>query len=150
MSAAATWPECLTVVAVGRPAPQGSKTRTRYALRDANAERLKPWREAVRWSAVEAIGDDWTPMQGPLYVRATFTLPKPASAPKRRRSWPIAARSGDLDKLARAALDALTDAAVWLDDAQVTTLHARKTYPGEDRALDVPGVIIRIRREDTT
>ena len=49
----------------------------------------------------------------------------------------------DIDKLARAILDALTDARVWPDDGQVVTMHVEKRYgePGveiEAISLEVP------------
>jgi Holliday junction resolvase RusA-like endonuclease len=84
------------------------------------------------------------PLDGPLAVSMVFTLRKPASAPKRRRTWPD--RTPDLSKLARATEDALTDAGVWADDARVVEyVRLAKVFPGEDRdALHIPGVVVRI------
>ena len=74
----------------------------------------------------------------------TFTLPKPASAPKRTRTWPC--RMPDLSKLIRSTEDALTDAGVWTDDARVVEVVARKVYPYEGVwSLHAPGVRIQIR-----
>lgn len=144
----------LTITVYGAPVTQGSKTRTRWGMVDANAAKLRPWREAVKYAALDAltvgaIGDvpvHRPPMDGPVAVEATFTLPKPGSAPKRRHTWPIKARSGDIDKLLRAAFDSLTDAGVWEDDAQVVEVTARKVYPGEHpQALHIPGAVIHVR-----
>ena len=44
----------------------------------------------------------------------------------------------DADKLARSLLDAISDAGVWRDDAQVAELHVRKVYG------DRPGVRVRL------
>jgi crossover junction endodeoxyribonuclease RusA len=122
----------------------------RARLTSSNQGRLKPWREAVRASAVTTIAVDYfehfQPLAGPISVRLVFALPKPASAPKKRRTWPIGVRSGDLDKLARACLDALTDAGVWRDDSQVVHLDASKDYPGPDISQTVPGVRITVHR----
>jgi Holliday junction resolvase RusA-like endonuclease len=72
-----------------------------------------------------------------------FTLAKPRSAPKRRRTWPD--RRPDLDKLSRTVLDSLTSAGAIEDDGRVIAIRAAKTFPGEcPEALDVPGVRIRI------
>ena len=63
-------------------------------------------------------------------------MPRPKSAPK--RSTPAAIKRPDIDKLARAVLDALTG--VWLeDDSHVVCLRATKriALPGE-----LPGVAI--------
>ena len=121
-------PATLTVFVAGRPAPQGSKTRTRFGMRDANGGTLHPWRDAVRADVTTQLAEWWTPVTGPVGIHLRFHLPKPASAPKRRRTWPIAARSGDIDKLARACLDAISDAGWWKNDSQVVTLSASKDY----------------------
>lgn len=111
----------------------------------SNAKRLNPWRKAIVTETTRAIGHNWAPMTGPLTVQAHVTVPKPKSAPKRRRTWPTTRTSGDIDHHARALLDSLTAANVWVDDAQVTELCIAKSYPGEEPAsLDRPGVRIHI------
>jgi hypothetical protein len=80
---------------------------------------------------------------GPVSIEVTFTLRKPASAPKRRTTWPQ--RKPDLDKLLRSTFDALGDAGVWVDDSQVVEVVARKVFPDEGvDALSHPGAVIRI------
>jgi Holliday junction resolvase RusA-like endonuclease len=113
------------------------------------SKRVAPWRSAVVNAARQAIevsghDDTWQPLDGPLAVRMIFTLRKPASAPKRRRTWPD--RTPDLSKLARSTEDALTDAGAIADDARIVEyLRLAKVYPGEDPdALDVPGARIWI------
>jgi Holliday junction resolvase RusA-like endonuclease len=71
-----------------------------------------------------------------------FTMPKPLSAPKTRRTWPM--RTPDLSKLLRSTEDALTTAGIWRDDARVVEYgRAAKVFPGEDpEALEAPGVRI--------
>jgi len=120
----------------GSPATQGSKTGYvrggRAIVVDLNPATLKPWREAIRQTALAAVPDGWLPLEGPVSVLIDFRLKRPASHP-RRRTWPTGARSGDIDKLARACLDALTDAGIFGDDAQVTNLHACKDYATDGR-----------------
>jgi Holliday junction resolvase RusA-like endonuclease len=142
----------------GTPSTQGSKTgfaikskatgKYRAVIVDKNPKTLKPWREAVRSTAVEALGDGWVPLDGPVRVLCAFAVARPSSAPKTRRTWPTGARSGDVDKLARAVLDALTDAGVWADDARVIDLRVLKDYPGEAVAQTTPGVLVRVWRAD--
>lgn len=139
----------------GKPIPQGSKSasgyvpkgggRTRARLYDDNEKTLKPWREEVKAAATQAAGPEWVPIAGPLRAVLLFAMPKPISAPKRRRTWPIGKGSGDGDKLTRAVFDAITDAGVWGDDAQVVWHEVRKDYP-EHVAQNSPGVIVRIWR----
>ena len=136
--------EPLVITAHGNPVPQGSKTRTRHGMRDDSSEKLQPWRDTVHWAALRAL-DGEPAYEGPVVVEVTFTLRKPAAAPKTRTSWPVKPRTGDLDKLQRAVFDALTDAAVWGDDAQVVEVTARKVYPEEGvDALEHPGALIRV------
>jgi crossover junction endodeoxyribonuclease RusA len=85
---------------------------------------------------------DRSPFDGPLSLHATFWLPKPASAPKRKQVWPIKKRSGDWDKLAR-AFDAFTGV-IWQDDAQVVLAQIRKRWADENEP-EGPGVSVTIR-----
>lgn len=130
----------------GLPVAQGSMSAFvrggRAIVTDQKGPKLKPWREAVRSTAVETVGP-WQPITGPVRVVLLFALPKPSSAPKRRRTWPTGKRSGDLDKLTRAVFDALTDAGVWGDDSQVVDVRVVKDYP-EHVAQTSPGVIVRL------
>ena len=136
----------------GTPSTQGSKRgfaftpkgggKTRAVVVDNNPKTLKPWRDAVRSTATEAWGER-PPIYGPVRVLILFALKKPGAAPKWRRIWPIGARSGDVDKLARAVLDALTDAGVWRDDSQVVRLEVVKDYPEHVDQL-TPGAIVRL------
>lgn len=76
-------------------------------------------------------------LQGPVEVRLAFWLPRPKSAPKKRRTWPIG-RKLDADKLARTVLDALTGPILG-DDGQVVRLVVDKDYG------DPPRVEIEVR-----
>jgi len=143
---------------IGMPGPQGSK---KLVGRDGkgrgilveSSRKVKPWREAVQYAALEARqqlrGRGNTDrvvngcIAGAVSVEMIFTLPKPKSAPKTRRTVPD--RKPDLSKLIRSTEDALTDAGVWEDDARVISMVAAKVYPLESAdALDVPGAVIRV------
>lgn len=137
----------------GAPVPQGqirSLGKGRPSVH-GNAEKLLPWRDHVQFAieasmAVPSV-NSW-PYTGPVEVLAAFTMKKPTSAPKRRKTWPIT--RPDLDKLARAALDALTNAGAVRDDSQVVTLLARKLYPNEHPdALPAPGLRLVLRSIET-
>jgi crossover junction endodeoxyribonuclease RusA len=132
------------VTVYGKPVTQGSKVRTRWSMRDDNAERLRPWREAVKQAALDAVaGRDR--LDGPVSVAVVFSFDPPKSAPKCRRVWPTTRSSGDVDKLVRAVFDALTDAGVWRDDSQVVRLTASKVHVGDPWSLHIPGACFTVR-----
>jgi Holliday junction resolvase RusA-like endonuclease len=118
-----------------KPAPKGSLApKGRRGQRVRLVEQVqgsKPFREAVALAARHAVaGRAGYPLVGPVEVHLVCAFVKPPSYPKRRRYWPVTRGTGDLDKLARNVLDALTDAAVVGDDAQVCRLVADKDYAG--------------------
>lgn len=106
----------------GLPVAQGSKTVAKGGgkvwLRDANANKLKPWRAKVAAAADLGVTHD-----GPLAVFAVFYMPKP----QRPRWWAPAVKP-DIDKLSRALLDGMTDGGLLADDARVTELFVMKRY----------------------
>ena len=140
----------ITLRIFGTPGPQGSKrfvgTRNGRGVMVESSAKVKPWREAVKAACIEAMRGA-APLDGPLWVSMVFTLAKPASAPKRRRTFPQT--KPDLSKLARSTEDALSDGGAWRDDARVVEyLRLAKVYPGEDsRALHIPGAVISIYTE---
>lgn len=146
--------EILGVRVAGLPVPQGSKklvrtkrkdgTYTEPRMIDDNSHKLKHWRGEVAKLSRAALPVTYVPTTGPVRVVLLFALPRPASAPKRRRVWP-SGRVGDIDKLARAVLDALTGP-VFRDDAQVVQLTAVKDYPGPAIEQLTPGVLISVHR----
>lgn len=142
----------IEIIVYGSPAPQGSKSFkgmvNGHAVMAESSKKVKPWRMDVKAAAeasIRRVGGLWTALDGPLVVSMVFTMPKPASAPKSRRTWPD--RKPDLSKLVRSTEDALTDAGLWADDARVVE-YARlaKVFPREDpQALDSPGVRITVQ-----
>lgn len=136
------------IVVHGNPAPQGSKKFVGmvngHGMMAESSKKVKPWRQDVVAAAL-AVRQGAPPLDGPLTVRMVFTMPKPASAPKRRRSWPN--KKPDVSKLARSTEDALTTAGIWTDDARVVQYERlAKVFPGEDpEALESSGVMIEIR-----
>ncbi len=136
----------LRVVVYGQPAPQGSKRHVGGGRMIESSKAVKPWREAVKYAALQARERAGMPdpLDGPILARAVFTMPKPASAPKTRRTWPD--RRPDLSKLLRSTEDALTDAGLISDDARLVEFsRLAKVFPGEDpEALDAPGCVFTV------
>ena len=142
----------ISFIAYGTPAPQGSKkaigrAKTGRTILVESSKKVKPWRQDVKAKAEEVREAIGTTLDGPLKVSMTFTLTKPASAPKKRTTWPD--RMPDLSKLIRSTEDAITDAGLWADDARIVECTASKRYPREGAdALDRPGVVVHIDRLD--
>lgn len=145
----------MIIIVHGDPAPQGSKKfvglakSTGRGILVESSKRVKPWRQDVVKAAREAM-TGFTTLDGALVVKMVFTLPKPASAPKRRRTWPN--KKPDVSKLARSTEDALVTAGAISDDARIVEYtRLAKVFRGEDRdALDSPGVLIEIHRLEET
>ena len=110
-----------------KAAPQGSKTLGRYGgLREAS-KRVKPYRDALKVYAKEAMRGK-KPLTGPVAINVTFCF---VQAQSNRDIYPIGRNIGDLDKLCRSTLDALTGI-VYEDDSQVSVLSAQKYYMRKD------------------
>lgn len=143
----------MTITVIGLPGPQGSKrfvghSKSGRGIMVESSAKVKPWREAVKWAALDAVREQTLRggtfgIKGAVAVEMTFTLPKPKSAPKKRKTWPD--KKPDIDKLCRSTADSLTTAGAFEDDARIIRLTAAKVFPGEGTdALDVPGCVIRI------
>lgn len=141
----------MKIIVFGTPAPQGSKKYVGLAnsgrgILVESSKKVRPWRQDVK-AAAEAMRDGGATIDEPVRVRMVFTLPKPTSAPKRKRTYP--SKKPDLSKLVRSTEDALTDAGIWRDDSRVVECVARKVFPNEDEeSLSAPGVRIEIERLD--
>lgn len=137
----------VTFTVHGVPAPQGSKTRTRWGgMREANKS-TQPWREAVAWKATQAmLGKEL--LAGPLALEATFYFPRPKTHYGTGRNEGVlkdgaplyCSTTPDTDKLLRAIGDAMKGI-VYRDDAQIARSLAWKLY-GE------PHVGITVERLD--
>jgi Holliday junction resolvase RusA-like endonuclease len=123
----------IELTVIGTPAPQGSKTRTRFGVREDNPE-TKPWRATVAAEAFAAWPGK-TPIDVPVEVDALFVFPRPKSHYRTGRNAHLlkdtapawCATKPDADKLARAVGDAL--AGVLLrDDNLIVEWRIRKIY----------------------
>lgn len=129
----------------GKPAPQGSKrylgVKGGKGITVESSKAVAPWRADVRAGAEKAIASGQIGFgEGlPVVVHLLFVMPRPTSTPKRRT--PPAVKRPDLDKLARACLDALTSAGAYRDDSQVIELVTSKRLAELD---EVPGCMITV------
>ena len=88
--------------------------------------KLKDWRTAIN----SVLQHEWEgpPIEGPVAVRLDFQLLRPASVSVKKRPLPTV--KPDLDKLIRAAWDAMTGIC-FKDDAQAVISIATKHYAEE-------------------
>lgn len=128
----------VTIRVYGRPAPQGSKIRTKWGMRESS-KFLPAWRDAIREAAKQYLdnhaGD--FPIVDACNLDVTFYIERPASIKRNRRPLPVV--KPDWDKLAR-TMDSLTDAGILLDDCLITDAQVRKRYADDED----PGALIKI------
>lgn len=118
-----------------RAVPQGSKRHVGNGrLVEQAGSALKVFRAAVAYSATQVCAN---PTREPVSVSLVFTFMRPASHYTTRGElkgsapyYPYPAKRGDVDKLARATLDAITGTVIY-DDAQVVELAASVQYGPE-------------------
>ena len=149
-----------TITVHGTPGPQGSKTRNAAGAMYESSAKVKPWREAVKSAALDALAydDEWQPLNEAVLLEVVFTLRRPKGHHGTGRNAGVVKPSApsfptgkpDTDKLLRSTQDALKDAGVLLDDSVVTDTTAAKRYvlTGVD-ALSHPGAVIRVWRLNT-
>lgn len=133
-----------------RPTPQGSKRHVGNGrmIEQAGAA-LKVYRRAIVLAC--APHRPQTPLCGPVHVRLLIHMPRPAShlgsgrnasvlkpsAPQWVDAYPL--KRGDIDKIERATLDALTIGRIYHDDNQVTELHTSLLFaaPGDPYSVSI-------------
>ena len=120
----------MSVFIPGIPAPQGSAKafprRGGGVIVTHDNKHTVPWRVQIRsalyaWRPLLRLGRVQIPA-GPVVVRLEFVMPRRVREPKVLQAH---TRKPDLDKLVRAALDAMTGV-LYKDDAQVVGVEASK------------------------
>lgn len=135
----------------GVPAPQGSKTHVGGGRLIESSRQVGPWRDAIHAEAVTAMAGR-PPIHGPVSVTLCFIMPRPKShygtgsrAGLVKRGMPdYCPKRPDLDKLIRAAGDALTGVC-YDDDSQIVNLAGAKYYVYPNSRRDRAGVEVRVR-----
>lgn len=123
----------IRITIAGLPAPQGSKTRTNWGVREDNP-RTKPWRAAVADEALRTM-EGVEPLSGPVEAHVLFYFPRPKNhygsgknAEVLKQTAPtFHASKPDSDKLQRAIGDSLSGIAL-RDDAQIVHWNVWKLY----------------------
>lgn len=114
----------------GTPAPQGSKKHVGRGVLVESSKKIDPWRKAIKQSLLTQKPKDMLPMDGPLFCAVEFWLPRPTSHPKTKVTLPVG--PPDVDKLARGALDPLTQNGIIHDDARIIDMLVVKRFVPTD------------------
>lgn len=176
-------PPALAFAVYGDPAGQGSKspmgtkavrTKAGKVVRIANLVesadasnktpmKLTRWREAVAAAAIAALPDEWEPLNCPLVVDLTVSLPRTGRVPKFLRTLPFT--KPDLDKLVRGVADGIGTTAprgfkvgsryiggrkIITEDSRITSYRKLDKVwvgdPFDNDALRAPGAVVRLYR----
>lgn len=145
-------PRSLSFTVVGTPAPQGSKRHVGNGVMVESSKKVKPWREAVKTAAIEAIdAADWPIRQGgATHVELTFLFPRPKSHYRTGRNSHLLRDDApvqhtnrpDVEKLTRSTYDAFTEAGIWDDDCRAYRSDNTKAWAGPDER---PGALVTVR-----
>ena len=128
----------MELVIYGEPIPQGRPrfTKTGHTY---DPQRSRNYKQLVRFWVTQYLKKipGWKPYENPLCVDLTFYMGIPSSWSKQKRIQaiqgqirPTSKRFGDLDNMVKSILDA-NNGLLWVDDAIITDLSARKRYTGE-------------------
>lgn len=125
----------------GRPAPKGSriaaKTKTGRAFTYPASKAEAPWIKAIA-DATRLVMRHHETLSPPYVVMLDFRLRMPLKQNRKHSfSWPSSRNVGDIDKLARAAVDGLVKGGALEDDRHIVELHVSKRWASDDEA---PGV----------
>lgn len=134
----------------GRPAPKGSMDVMPNGRLMQNNERSDEWQATVANACRREVAtlpgrpgrwvmQDGYPVTSPVVVSLVFAFLMPS---KPKFPVPATVKTGDIDKLTRAVLDALTVAGVYADDALVCESHQWARYVP---TKDLEGVAIEVR-----
>ena len=137
-------PEALTFNVDGmEPATQGSKCAMPNGVMLETNKRLRPWRSHITDAALSTQHPLTT---SPVSISITFRFLRPRShfnksgLSSKAPTYLTSKQKGDIDKLSRAVLDALTGTLLH-DDSQVVQLSAQKRYTTPEER---PGALITI------
>lgn len=131
----------------GQPRPRAFSRNGRAAVYDAGT--AEGWKSCVAAAAMPLAGQK---VKDPLSITLTFFLPRPkshlATSGQLKKSAPryLCVKKPDVDNLAKAVLDCLTEIGAWQDDDQVAELIIRKYWESDHngKQTNPPGCIIRI------
>ena len=137
----------------GTAAAQGSKRHVGHGRMVESSKKLDPWRARIVQFAYDHVQAGSPTFTGPVFVELTFYVARPRNHYGTGRNadtlkpaaprHPTGRQHGDLDKLERAVYDALTEAGVIRDDADIVSNSDWKRWA--DDVPVSPGVDVTVR-----
>lgn len=127
-----------TVSGTPKPQPRPRAYRRGASARVYNPDTADGWKMLVGIEAEKHAPEE--PLSGPLSVSICFDMPRPKShygtgrnAGKIKVSAPENwhTQRPDVDNLAKAVLDVMTEAGIWYDDDQISELSLTKEWERE-------------------
>ena len=120
------------------PGPPVAKGRPRFTVRAGRAiiftpEKIRSWDNAAKLIIWRGMGGK-QPLEGPVSVEFRLCMPKPKKLKRKHHTI-----KPDIDNLIKSGFDAM-NGIVFIDDAQVVMLVARKEYS------DDPCVMINVSK----
>jgi Holliday junction resolvase RusA-like endonuclease len=156
----------LTVFVPGRPRTKGSlKPVANWATQQVHMEeqvgQSKAWRRHVANEVIKHIAvkdgngkyrlrNDY-PITAPVIVNLLFIFSREhVQWTESPDGWPTEIYYGDIDKLTRNVLDALTDARLYRDDSLVIEVVSRKRFAVGSEAAGVLIQVTKVRSGDAS
>ena len=130
----------VSFICYSRGAPQGSKNHMGGGVLVESSKRVKPFRSDLQFLAMEATPVDWDlGLEYALALDFYFKRPKShltskGALTKSAPLFPTGRNVGDVDKLCRSCMDALTGI-LYYDDSQVIDITAKKRFASRDQVI---------------
>jgi crossover junction endodeoxyribonuclease RusA len=126
-------------IVYGAPATKGNKSAFpvrrggvltgQVAVKEGRSDNFKDWNRRVEEVVQGVARESGVFIDDPIVASVVFYLPKPVSAPKRKRVWP--SKRPDLGKLLRAIEDPMNGVLIHDDALIVRFVRLEKVYAEE-------------------
>lgn len=128
-----------------QPRPKAFRRGDRASVYDPGT--AAGWKAAIVAASIPIRPQQ--PLTGCIAIELTFQLPRPKSLPKRMPGVVYCPKKPDWDNLAKAAVDAMTEAGWWRDDGQIVHAVVRKFYHALDQRPSMLVVLEEVGVEES-
>lgn len=117
----------------GEVVPKGRPRMTRSG-RVYTPKRTKDYELKVKLAAKRAFGDR-SVIEGPVFVELIIFRKVPKAKSQKGLEGSLCDIGYDIDNICKAALDAVNNSGIWMDDRQVAMLNAEKRWGTHDKLI---------------